>query len=198
MCDLSHAGQERVPLIDLSAAPGERVAWERPSWIVYLWSIVEILVVTNPLQISSRLRVAVLRAFGAKIGDRVIFRPRTRVKFPWNLEVGDRCWIGEGAWIHNQALVKIGTDVVLSQECFITTGSHAHRTDMALITSPTTIGSGTWVATRAIVLGGMTLGKSCLIGPGSVVGPMEAFPDGAILKGNPGIVVGQRLSRKER
>jgi putative colanic acid biosynthesis acetyltransferase WcaF len=197
MCDSTHGREQSVPLIDLSEAPGERVSWGRPSWTVYLWSIVEIVLVTNPFQISSRVRVAALRAFGAKIGSGVIFRPRTRVKFPWNLEVGDRSWIGEGVWIHNQAPVMIGTDVVLSQECFITTGSHAHRTDMALVTSATTIGSGTWVAARAIVLGGSSFGRSCLVSPGSVVGPMQIFPDGAILKGNPGTVVGRRLSRKE-
>ena len=50
-----------VPVIDLSSAPGERAAWGRPALLVYLWAFVELLVVTNPLQISSRLRVAVLR-----------------------------------------------------------------------------------------------------------------------------------------
>ena len=85
-----------VPVIDLSQAPGERAAWDRPAWVVYLWGICELLLVTNPWQISSGLRIRVLRAFGAEIGEGVIFRPRTRVKFPWKLHIGDRSWIGEG------------------------------------------------------------------------------------------------------
>lgn len=154
-----------IPVIDLSQAPGERAAWDRPAWVVYLWAICELLFVTNAWQISSGLRVRVLRAFGAEIGEGVVFRPRTRVKFPWKLHIGDRSWIGEGVWFHNQDHVYIGRDVVISQETFLTTGSHRHRRDMALITRPITIEDGAWVTSRCVVLGGVTVGRSALIKP---------------------------------
>jgi putative colanic acid biosynthesis acetyltransferase WcaF len=159
-----------VPVIDLSKAPGEGEAWSRPKWVIYLWSATELVFVTNPWQISSGLRTRVLRAFGAKIGDRVIIRPRTRIKFPWNLEIGDRSWIGEGVWIHNQDRVILGHDVVVSQETFITTGSHAHRKDMGLITRPVTIDDGAWVTSRCVVTGGVTVGRSALVQPLTRVG----------------------------
>ena len=124
---------------------------------------------TNPWQLSSRLRTAVLKAFGAEIGSGVVFRPRTRVRFPWKLHVGNDCWIGEGVWLHNQDHVYIGHDVTLSQETFVTTGSHAHRRDMALITRPVHIEPGAWVTSRCIVLGGSRIGQSALITPGTVV-----------------------------
>lgn len=183
-----------VPIINLALAPGERLAWGRPRLFVYLWAICEILFVTNPWQPSSSLRVRVLRLFGAKIGTGVTFRPRTRVKFPWKLTVGSRCWIGEGVWIHNQDSVTIENDVVLSQESFLTTGSHAHRKDMALITSPTTVAAGAWISTRAIVLGGVHIGRSCIVAPGSVVGPMLTLPPNLILQGNPALIVGKRFA----
>lgn len=154
-----------IPVIDLSRAPGERAAWNQPAWKVYLWAACELLFVTNPWQISSELRVRVLRAFGATIGEGVIFRPRTRVKFPWKLAIGDRSWIGEGVWFHNQDHISIGHDVVISQETFLTTGSHAHRRDMALLTRPIRIDSGAWVTSRCVVLGGVTIGRSALIRP---------------------------------
>lgn len=167
--------EEVMKVIDLSLAPGEGAAWGKPKVVVYLWAAVELLVVSNPWQISSRLRVAALRMFGAKIGQGVIFRPRTRVKLPWNLKVGDRSWIGEGVWIHNQALVTVGSDAVISQETFITTGSHAIRKDMGLITRPVVIGDGAWVTARCVVLGGSSVGTSAVVGPGSVVsGSIEA------------------------
>ena len=121
-------GAERV--INLADAPGEKAAWDRPKAQVYLWAIVELLLVTNPWQISSSLRIRALRLFGAEIGAGVVFRPRTRVKFPWKLHIGDRSWIGEGVWFHNQDHVRIGSDVVVSQETFLTTGSHAHRREI--------------------------------------------------------------------
>jgi putative colanic acid biosynthesis acetyltransferase WcaF len=158
-----------VPVIDLAAAPGERAAWDRPPWAVYLWAVVELLVVTNPWQISSGLRVRVLRLFGSRIGDGVVFRPRTRVKFPWKLEIGARCWIGEGVWFHNQDQIRIGHDVVISQETLLTTGSHAHRRDMALITRPIVIDEGVWVTSRCVVLGGTHMGRSALARPMTVV-----------------------------
>jgi putative colanic acid biosynthesis acetyltransferase WcaF len=157
------------PIIDLSQAPGKRDAWKRSSLIIYAWAMVELLFVTNPLQPSSALRVAVLRLFGAKIGEAVVFRPRTRVKFPWNLEVGDRSWIGEGVWFHNQDRIQIGADVVISQECFLTTGSHRFRTDMGLITKPIVVASGVWVTARCVVLGGAEIGQSAIISAMSVV-----------------------------
>ena len=173
-----------VPVLDLSKAPGERAAWNRPSWIVYLWAICEILLVTNPWQISSKVRVLVLRAFGAEIGAGVVFRPRTRVRFPWNLHLGDRSWVGEGVWFHNQDNIYIGADVVISQDSFLTTGSHAHRRDMALITRPIRIEDGAWITSRCVVLGGASIGRSALIRPLSLVDGC-AVPAGQIWGGNP-------------
>jgi putative colanic acid biosynthesis acetyltransferase WcaF len=158
-----------IPVIDLSKAPGERAAWDRPAWQVYLWGACELILVTNPWQISSRLRVSVLRAFGAEIGDGVVFRPRTRVRFPWKLHIGHRSWIGEGVWFHNQDDIHIGNDVVISQETFLTTGSHAIRRDMALITKPIQIHNGAWVTSRCMVLGGSEIGTSAVLSPGSVL-----------------------------
>lgn len=158
-----------IPVVDLSQAPGQRESWDAPRWKVYLWGAAELLFVTNPWQISSSVRVRVLRAFGARIGSNVVFRPRTRVRFPWKLTMGDNCWVGEGAWFHNQDEIYIGANVVISQESFLTTGSHAHRRDMALLTRPIRIHDGVWLTTRCIVLGGTEIGRSALAKPMTVV-----------------------------
>ena len=174
--------ESNIPVIDLSLAPGERTAWGRSRFIVYIWSACELLFVYNPWQISSGLRVRILRLFGAEIGPDVIFRPRTRVKFPWKLHIGARSWIGEGVWFHNQDHIHVGHDVVISQETFLTTGSHAHRVDMALITRPIHIEPGAWITSRCIILGGSMIGRSALIQPMTLV-------SGTVL---PNSVVGSR------
>jgi len=180
-----------VRVIDLSKAPGEREAWDRPAWVVYLWALCELVFVTNPFQASSQLRVRVLRLFGAKIGDGVIMRPRLRVKFPWKLEVGARSWIGEGVWIHNQDRVKIGSDVVVSQDSFLTTGTHAFRSDMALETKPVVIEDGVWITTRCVVLAGSRIRRSALVLPNTVV--RGEVPAGTLFGTPSGQVVGQRF-----
>lgn len=174
---------DEAPVIDLSKAPGEHAAWDKPKIIVYFWAIAELIFVTNAWQISSSLRIRVLRLFGAEIGEGVIFRPRTRVKFPWKLHIGDRSWIGEGVWFHNQDHVYVGNDVSISQETMITTGSHAHRTDMALIMRPVTIEDGVWITSRCMILGGVTVGRSSLVGPMTVV-KSDVAPNSIVAQGD--------------
>jgi len=152
--------------------------------------VIEFLLISNPLQISSTLRVWVLRQFGARIGANVIMRPRVRVKFPWNLQIGDNCWIGEGVWIHNQDLVTIEDNAVVSQEAFITTGSHDVYRSMDLVIKPVVIRRGAWVTTRCIVLQGAEIGQNTVVTPGSVVrGPL--LPD-RIYGGNPAAFIRER------
>lgn len=181
-------------VIDLSKAPGERQAWDRPRWMVYLWALVEFMIVSNPLQISSSVRVNALRLFGAEVGENVIFRPRTRVKFPWKLHVGDRTWVGEGVWIHNQDHVYVGSDVVLSQDAFLTTGSHSVRKDMGLITRPIRIADGAWITSRCIVLGGATIGESSIITPNSVVKSGQSVPNGVVFGHADAEILGSRFT----
>jgi putative colanic acid biosynthesis acetyltransferase WcaF len=158
-----------TPVINLAEAPGERGAWDRPSWLIYVWALMELLFVTNAWQPSSKLRIGVLRMFGAEIGVGVIFRPRTRVKFPWKLHVGDRCWIGEGVWFHNQDHITLEHDVVVSQDSFLTTGTHDLRRDMALLTRPIRLRAGAWITSRCIVLGGADVGRSSVARPMTLV-----------------------------
>jgi putative colanic acid biosynthesis acetyltransferase WcaF len=184
-----------VPVIDLSRAPGARQSWDRPVWSIYAWALCERLFVTSSVQVSSRLRVAVLRAFGAEIGDGVILRPGLRVKFPWKLHIGDRSWIGESVWLHNQDHVFIGHDAVVSQDTFLTTGTHAFRGDMGLRTEPVRIGDGAWVTSRCVVLGGADIGTSALILPNTVVrGVVE---ENTIVGTPSGVFVGRRFRSGE-
>ncbi|MFL0359134.1 acetyltransferase [Curtobacterium flaccumfaciens] len=184
------------PIVRLRDAPGDRQTWGKSRARVYAWSVAELLFVTNPWQISSRLRVAVLRLFGARIGPGVVFRPRTRVRFPWKLVVGSDTWIGEGVWIHNQDHVEIEHDVVISQESFLTTGSHRHRSDMGLVTRPIRIMAGTWITSRCMILGGVTIGKSSLIEPMTVV--KQDVPPNTVFSSNRSAYVTRPRFRKEQ
>jgi putative colanic acid biosynthesis acetyltransferase WcaF len=152
--------------------------------------VVEFVLVTNPLQVSSALRVWALRLFGARIGANIIMRPRVRVKFPWNLQIGDNCWIGEGVWIHNQGLVTIEDNTVVSQETFITTGSHEVHRSMDLIVKPVVLRRGAWLTTRCIVLQGVEVGQNTVVTPGSVV--RGTLPPNRIYGGNPAAFISER------
>jgi putative colanic acid biosynthesis acetyltransferase WcaF len=119
-----------------------------------------------------RFRPFILRAFGAEIGERVRIRQNVRVLWPWKLVVGDDCWIGEGAWLLNLEPITLEDDVCLSQEAFLCTGSHRHRDPaFEFDNGPIHVGAGAWVAARAMVLRGTTIGDGAVVGAGSIARP---------------------------
>ena len=140
---------------------------------------------------GSRHRVALLRLFGARIGNGVVVKPGVRVKFPWRLSMGDHCWIGERAWIDNLAAVTLGDDVCISQGAYLCTGNHDWSDPaFALITRPITLLDGSWVGAKALIAPGVTLGVCAVASAGSVI--TKSIPDFEIHAGNPAAPVRQR------
>ncbi len=126
------------------------------------------------------LRVRILRAFGAEIGEGVYIKPRVRIHWPWRLSVGDHSWIGEEAWILNLVPISIGAQSIISQGVLLCSGSHdRHSPTFELDNAPVTIGDGTWIAARAMVLRGVTVGDNVIVGAGSLV--TTDVPDGEIV-----------------
>ena len=111
-----------------------------------------------------KLRPLILRAFGAKIGANAFIRHNVRVLWPWKLEVGDDCWLGEDLWILNLEKVTIGTNVCLSQSVLLCTGSHDYKSpSFGYRNAPITIGDGVWLAVGSLILPGVTIGKGATI-----------------------------------
>ncbi|MBT2675209.1 putative colanic acid biosynthesis acetyltransferase [Streptomyces sp. ISL-14] len=116
-----------------------------------------------------RWRPALLRAFGARIGQRVLIRQRVRVHWPWRLEIGDDVWIGEGAWLLNLERITIGSNVCVSQDALLCTGSHQHHVPtFEFDNGPIHVEPGAWVAARAVVLRGVTVGRGAVVGAAAV------------------------------
>jgi len=59
-----------------------------------------------------------------------------------------------------------------------------------------TIGDGTLVGIKSVILNGAKVGKNCLIGANSLIGEGKEIPDGSLVIGSPGRVVRQ-LSAEE-
>jgi putative colanic acid biosynthesis acetyltransferase WcaF len=115
-------------------------------------------------------RVRILRAFGARVGEGVHIRQGVRVHWPWKLAVGDRSWIGEGAWLLNLEPIEIGADACISQEALLCCGSHDYRdVSFGYRNAPISVGDGAWVAARATVLPGVRIGNAAVVGAGTVV-----------------------------
>lgn len=117
-----------------------------------------------------RLRAAILRGFGATIGDGTVIRHRVRIHWPWKLTVGDGSWIGEGSWLLNLEPITIGSDVCISQEVLLCTGSHDRRSrTFEFDNAPIVVEDGAWVAARATVLRGSRIGHDSVVGATALV-----------------------------
>lgn len=117
-----------------------------------------------------RWRPALLRVFGAQVGTGVTIRHRVRVLWPWKLTIGNDTWVGEDAWLLNLEPITLGSDVCISQQAFLCTGSHDHDSeDFRYDNGPITVEDGVWVAAGALVLRGVTVGTGSLVAARAVV-----------------------------
>lgn len=141
----------------------------RPAPVCAAWALVAE-PLTRSILCPPSVRAKVLRAFGAQIGENVNIRNDVRIHWPWKLTVGDNAWIGVGSYLLNVEPIVIGADVCISQQAFLCTGSH--RADDAAFefdNAPITIQDGAWVATRATVLRGVTVGRDAVVGATALV-----------------------------
>ena len=140
----------------------------RSRFVELLWLIAGALFVRSGLP-GSHLRIAVLRAFGARIGIGVVIKPHVKVKFPWRLTVGAHSWIGEEVWIDNLADVAIGAHCCISQGAYLCTGSHDwSKPGFDLITRPIEIGDEAWICAKACVGPGVRVARGAVLALGSV------------------------------
>ena len=166
--------------------------------------------------IFARVRAALLRLRGARIGAkssiaaRVVVRNArhltlgTRVEIEHDvflkiidgsLQVGDFTFIGRGCEIDVAQSVTIGAHTLLAPNVFITDHTHNHARAQRLDeqgnrTAPVVIGNDAWIGAHAVVLAGVTIGDGAIVGAGAVV-TKDVAPY-AIVAGVPARVIGSR------
>jgi putative colanic acid biosynthesis acetyltransferase WcaF len=128
----------------------------------------------------SRIRPMLLRLFGASIGRGVVIRRGVRVHFPWNLVIGDDCWIGEEVWLINHERITIESNVCISQRSIICSGGHDFRSaTLEYAHNPILIKGGSWLCVDVKILPGVTIGKCSVVSAGQVA--RKSVPDYSIL-----------------
>ncbi len=140
------------------------------------------------------LKSKLLRLKGAQLGKLVIIG---KAKFQGrlvNLKIGDQVSLGRcEIALHDK--VKIENFAVLNDGVILLTASHGltdpqwkHKK------KPILISEYAWIATNAIILPGVTIGRVAVVGAGAVV--REDVPDYAVVTGNPSVVTHIERTRK--
>lgn len=160
-------------MIDLSKFRNPEFGRGVPRWKEALWWGVRSLLFAPWFPVPSALKVAVLRAFGAKVGEGVVIRSRVNITMPWRVEIGDHVWIGDEVLILSLERVRICNHVCISQRAFLCTGNHDFRRDtFDLITEPIEIGDSCWIGACAFV------GPGAAVIPGTMVKAGEIWKNG--------------------
>lgn len=172
------------PLADLRRYDQSWFDRGRPGWLILLWWLAQAVVFPLSPHSAHGIRIGLLRLFGAKIGRGVVIRPTARITYPWKVDIGDYSWVGDDVVIYSLDHITIGQHCVISQKCYLCTGSHDIRhPDFRLQTAPIAIGNGAWVATDCFVAPGVKIGANAVIGTRSSV--FASMPEQQVCWGTP-------------
>ena len=158
--------------------------WTRGIFFFYevLWQVFFKPMISSSLP-GTIWRKLILVLFGAKIGKSIRLSPGIKIKMPWRLYIGDYSWIGEDVWIDNLSMVKIGSNVCISQGVYFCTGNHDFKKEnFNLICKSITVESESWIGSKVIIGPGNTIGEGSVIKMGSII--TEDIPSQSIFTSN--------------
>ena len=121
-------------------------------------------------------------------GRRVYAHGNFKVGNPRNVTIGSNCTINHETFILGHCRIHIGNRVTLSaRSMLLDSGLAIESEQKSHIDSFIEIQDDVWVGAGAIILPGVTLGRRCVVGAGSVV--TRSVPANCIAVGNPARVI---------
>lgn len=144
-----------------------------------------------------RTRVALLRLFGAHVQWDCSISSAAKIVDPWNLTMGHLSSIDDDCCIRCRDQVIIGEKTCISRGVDLLTGSHnVMSPNFEMVTAPITIGDNVWIATKAIIGKGVTIGDGSVIASYSNV--IKSVDSWIIVGGNPAKFIKKRVIRDEQ
>lgn len=164
----------------------------RPAWFVQLWWLVQATLFGLSPRFCFAWRRALLRLFGARVGEGVLIRESARVTYPWKVTIGDWSWIGDDVVLYSLAPITIGAHSVVSQRSYLCTGSHDYRSPgFDILARGITVGDHAWIAADVFVGMGVRIGAAAVVGARSSV--FTDLPANTVCLGNPAAPVRARV-----
>jgi putative colanic acid biosynthesis acetyltransferase WcaF len=158
---------------------------------VFVWYFVNYYIFYSSFPWPYKLKIFLLRAFGAKVGVGLIIKTNVRIKNPWRLKIGDHCWIGESVWIDNLENVTIGNNVCISQEAMLLTGNHDYtKSSFPYRLGKIGIEDGVWIGAKSVVCPGVNCKSHSILTVNSVA--TREMDGWGIYSGNPAVLVRSR------
>jgi maltose O-acetyltransferase len=167
-------------------AAAEEIANVNPSLI-----LADLLVMALPRLCFCRLRTAIYRLAGIKIGPRTSVFGRLTITGPGpvrkRLRIGADCIINAPLFLDLTGEIWIGDRVSIGHHCVFVTAHHevGSPDNRAGLSSgrAIVIGHGSWIAARSTILPGVTVGQSSIVAGGAVVA--KSVSNGVLVGGAP-------------
>jgi maltose O-acetyltransferase len=139
--------------------------------------------------VPSRLKIALLRMAGCKIGGKTVLQSAVRF-IDGRITLGERVFINRNCLIEGCGGIEIGSDVHLAFGVSLITSTHqlgssARRCGPSEI-RPIKIGAGAWLGANVTVLPGVTIGHGAVIAAGSVL--TTDVPADCLMAGVPAVL----------
>ncbi len=167
---------------------------ERSLFFIQFYRIVYCLLIRISPKIFNSWRCFIYRLFGAKIGKGVKIAPSAKFMYPWNITIGDYCWIGDNVELYSVDKIIIGNNVAFAHNIFIATAAHdVYDSKFNTISKPVIFKDEVWISSNVFINMGITLEKGVVIGSGSVV--TRNMPQGYICVGNPAKPIKERKQK---
>lgn len=143
---------------------------------------------------SNQIRCRILRRWKARIGSEVCISRHAQFFNPSNIDIGNNTVVGN-SYFQAWNSISIGRNVIIGEDVKLLTGSHnLHSPDFESKLTPIKIEDYAWIATGAIVLGGVTVAYGGVVGAGAVV--RKDVPPLGIVIGNPAELIGFRRCKQ--
>ncbi len=159
-----------------------------------VWSIVNstiFRITPSKLGVFRKIRITLLRMFGAEADWDASIHPSAKIEYPWNFKIGKKSSLGEKSWIYALTKVEIGENTCIGKDVYLMTGTHdVNSPEFVLVKKPIIIGDGAWIATDAKILPGVSIGDMAVVGAGAIVTrDVQAW---SIVGGNPAKFIKKR------
>lgn len=132
-----------------------------------------------------------LRTFVAKLDEGAMINSPFYMEFANHLEMGVNSFINYDCIMLNNAMVKLGDNVLVGPKVSFYTAMHPidakQREQWLVYAKPITVEDNVWIGGSATILGGITIGKNAIVGAGAVV-TKDVEPN-TIVVGNPARVL---------
>lgn len=124
---------------------------------------------------TSFLRGLFYGIFLKKLGKRVFICKGVTIMSPQKVELGDNVYLGKNVTIAGQAGVTIGANSIINHNVNIISVNHIYEDSSKTIREqgysggPISIGEDVWIATGAVIIKNVKIGKGAVIGANAVV-----------------------------